>query len=122
LGKLDHSCGLLTWGIGAGFYNDLERATLGWSLKTCFSNKRDRMKYTDTSIKRSIPRKVSLQHRDGKLVVQAQTQTNNSDYIILNKTAQMTFKEIEEIANRQDTTQNETILSYTLRAKIETLI
>lgn len=36
---------ILTWGIGAGFYKDLERDTLGWSMKTCFSNGRDTMKY-----------------------------------------------------------------------------
>ena len=117
--KLGHSCDLLTWGIGAGFYKDLERDTLGWSMKTCFSNKKDRMKYTDTPIKRSIPGKVTLQRKDGRLVVypQTQNQNNDSDYVVLNKTTPLTFKEIKEIANIQDTTQNEIILSHELQAK-----
>lgn len=46
------------------------------------------MKYTDAPIKRSIAGNVSLQHENGKLVVypQVQTHSNNSDYVILNKT------------------------------------
>jgi hypothetical protein len=110
--KLGHSCDLLTWGIGAGFYKDLERDTLGWSMKT---------KYTDTPIKRSIPGKVTLQHKDGRLGVspQTQTQNNDSDSAVLNKASALTFKEIKEIANIQDTTQNEIILSHELQAKME---
>jgi nicotinic acid phosphoribosyltransferase len=57
---LGHSCELLIWGIGAGYYNNLERDTLGRSMKTRFSNKRDRMKYTDTPFKRSIPGNCSI--------------------------------------------------------------
>ncbi|MFY9868288.1 MAG: hypothetical protein WAK17_01070, partial [Candidatus Nitrosopolaris sp.] len=119
--KLGHSCDLLTWGIGAGFYKDLERDTLGWSMKTCFSNKKDRMKYTDTPIKRSIPGKVTLQRKDGRLVAypQTQTQNNDSDYVVLNKATPLTFKEITEIANIQDTTQSDIILSHELQAKME---
>jgi len=111
---------LLTWGIGAGFYNDLERDTLGWSMKTCFSNKKDRMKYTDSSIKRSIPGKVTLQRKDERLVVYPQTQTQyDSDYVVLNKAIPLTFKKIKENANIQDTIQNEIILSHELQAKMK---
>jgi nicotinamide phosphoribosyltransferase len=119
--KLGHSCDLLTWGIGAGFYKDLERDTLGWSMKTCFSNKKDRMKYTDTPIKRSIPGKVTLQRKDRRVIVYPQTQTQNddSDYVVLNQATPLTFKEIKENTNIQDTTQNEIILSHDLQAKIE---
>jgi hypothetical protein len=60
-------------------------------------------------------------HRDGRLVVspQTQTQNNDSDYAVLNKASPLTFKEIKEIANIQDTTQNEIILSHELQAKME---
>jgi hypothetical protein len=98
----------------------LERDTLGWSMKTCFSNKKDRMKYTDTPIKRSIPGKVTLQRKDGRLVVYPQTQTQyDSEYVVLNKAIPLTFKEITQTANMQDTTQNEIILSHELQAKME---
>ena len=59
-GRNMDDCNLITWGIGAGFYNDLTWDTLGWSMKTCYSNGKDRMKCTDTLVKRYIPGKVSL--------------------------------------------------------------
>ena len=89
-------------------------------MLVCLSNKKDRMKYTDTPIKRSIPGKVTLQRKDGRLVVypQTQNQNNDSDYVVLNQATPLTFKEIKEIANIQDTTQNE-ILSHEVQAKME---
>jgi hypothetical protein len=78
------------------------------------------MKYTDTPIKRSIPGKVTLQRKDGRLVVYPQTQTQyDSEYVVLNKAIPLTFKEITQTANMQDTTQNEIILSHELQAKME---
>jgi hypothetical protein len=50
---------------------------------------------------------------------QTQTQNNNSDYVVLNQAIPLTFKEIKENANIQDTTQNEIILSHELQAKME---
>ena len=66
---------------------------------------------------------MRLQDRDGKLVAYPQTQTeaNNSAYIILNNSLPLRFEEIKEIANIQDTSQKEIILSDTLRAKMEPL-
>ena len=78
------------------------------------------MKYTDSSIKRSIPGKVTLQRKDERLVVYPQTQTQyDSDYVVLNKAIPLTFKKIKENANIQDTIQNEIILSHELQAKMK---
>ena len=34
----------VSYGIGAGFYKHIERDTLGWAMKTAFSNGAPRMK------------------------------------------------------------------------------
>ena len=119
--KYGHDCNLITWGIGAGFYNDLTRDTLGWSMKTCYSNGKDRMKCTDTLVKRSIPGKVSLKYRrDGKLVAHKRTEYSceNSDYIILNISTPSTFERTKKIANEQNCGQQEIILSDALLGKM----
>jgi nicotinic acid phosphoribosyltransferase len=119
--KYGHDCNLVTWGIGAGFYNDLTRDSLGWAMKTCYSNGKERMKYTDTIAKRSIPGKVSLKYRrDGKLVAHTKTEYSceNSDYILLNISTPSTFERTKKIANRQDCDQQEIILSDALRTKM----
>jgi nicotinamide phosphoribosyltransferase len=48
----------MTYGIGGGFYNYLTRETLGWAMKTAYSNGRNRMKFSEN--KWSIPGKVKL--------------------------------------------------------------
>jgi nicotinamide phosphoribosyltransferase len=119
--KYGHDCNLVTWGIGAGFYNDLTRDTLGWAMKTCYSNGKDRMKYTDAPAKHSIPGKVSLKYRrDGKLVAHTRTEYSceNSDYIILNLSPPATFERTKRIVDRQDCSQQEIILSDALRTKM----
>jgi len=112
---------ILTWGIGAGFYKDLERDTLGWSMKTCFSNGRDTMKCTDVEWKKSIPGKVSLNYtRDG--VLMAHTRTNDScsttAYHILNDQKPLSFGWIKMYANSpQNTNQKDIIFSDALVTK-----
>ncbi len=49
-----------SWGVGAGFYKDIERDTSGWSMKTGYSNHAARMKFSENPIKRSIPGEVAL--------------------------------------------------------------
>ncbi len=117
--KYGHDCNLVTWGIGAGFYNDLTRDTLGWAMKTCYSNGKDRMKWTDAIAKRSIPGRVSLKRTDGRLVAHTRTEDcKNSDYIILNVSTPFSFERIKEIANRQNYSQQEIILSEALQRKM----
>jgi nicotinamide phosphoribosyltransferase len=48
----------MTYGIGGGFYNNLTRDTLGWAMKTAYSNGRNRMKFSEN--KQSIPGKVQV--------------------------------------------------------------
>lgn len=43
------------YGMGGGFHNDLNRDTLGWAMKTAFSNKSDRMKFSMDRGKMSLP-------------------------------------------------------------------
>jgi nicotinamide phosphoribosyltransferase len=48
----------MNYGIGGGFYNDLTRETLGWAMKTAYSNGKNRMKFS--AHKQSIPGKVQI--------------------------------------------------------------
>jgi nicotinamide phosphoribosyltransferase len=48
----------MNYGIGGGFYNHLTRDTLGWSMKTAYSNGKNRMKFSTN--KQSIPGKVQI--------------------------------------------------------------
>jgi nicotinamide phosphoribosyltransferase len=48
----------MAYGIGGGFYNNLTRDTLGWAMKTAYSNGRNRMKFSEN--KQSIPGKVRV--------------------------------------------------------------
>jgi hypothetical protein len=89
--------------------------------KTCYSNGKDRMKCTDTLVKRSIPGNVSLKYRrDGKLVAHKRLEYSceNSDYIILNISTPSTFERTKKIANKQNCGQQEIILSDALLGKM----
>ena len=48
----------ISYGIGGGFYNHLTRDTLGWAMKTAYSNGKNRMKFSEN--KQSIPGKVQI--------------------------------------------------------------
>lgn len=45
----------VNYGIGGGFYNYITRDTLGFAMKTAFSNGKKRMKFSGVPLKRSIP-------------------------------------------------------------------
>ena len=58
----------MNYGIGGGFYNDLTRDTLGWAMKTAYSNGKNRMKFSAN--KQSIPGKVQVvKDRYGQICV-----------------------------------------------------
>lgn len=60
----------VSYGIGGGFYNYVNRDTLGWAMKTAYSNGKDRMKFSENPIKRSIPGIVGLiRNEHGDMVV-----------------------------------------------------
>ena len=50
----------VNYGIGAGFYKHIERDTLGWAMKTAFSNGKPCMKFSEDPLKRSTPGIVGI--------------------------------------------------------------
>ncbi len=72
----------VSYGIGGGFYNNINRDYLGWAMKTSYSNGGNRMKFTANPIKRSIPGIVAI-YRDnnGDLVVGKESSVNAADSI-----------------------------------------
>jgi nicotinamide phosphoribosyltransferase len=50
----------INYGIGAGFYKHIERDTLGWAMKTAWSNGKPRMKFSENPMKRSTPGVVGI--------------------------------------------------------------
>ncbi|TYP79524.1 nicotinamide phosphoribosyltransferase domain-containing protein [Paenibacillus methanolicus] len=61
----------VAYGIGSGFYNHIDRDTLGWAMKTAYSNGKDRMKFSMDPLKRSIPGRVGIVMEDEALTVLA---------------------------------------------------
>ncbi len=61
----------ISYGVGAGFYKDIERDTHGQAMKTAFSNGKPRMKLVSGNpFKQSIPNEVHLLRNDyGDIVV-----------------------------------------------------
>lgn len=59
----------ISYGIGGGFYNHINRDTLGLAMKTAYSNGSPRMKFGMEKIKRSIPDAVYLTYANGGMVV-----------------------------------------------------
>ncbi|MFC4101782.1 nicotinate phosphoribosyltransferase [Paenibacillus xanthanilyticus] len=66
----------VAYGIGSGFYNDLDRDTLGWAMKTAYSNGSDRMKFSMDPLKRSIPGRVGIVMEQDTLTVLAHEEMN----------------------------------------------
>lgn len=61
----------INYGVGAGFYKKIERDTLGWAMKTAFSNGEPRMKLVKSNpFKQSIPNMVHLRYNKfGEMVI-----------------------------------------------------
>lgn len=67
----------VNYGIGAGFYKQIERDTLGWAMKTAYSNGKPRMKFSENPLKRSTPGEIVLLYeKDGNFVVE-----NKDEYV-----------------------------------------
>lgn len=109
----------ISYGIGAKFYNDLERDTLGWSMKTCFSNGKNRMKKTDMSSKRSILGPVVLEYdKDGMLHMNSTTpESVRGQYRELGL-KEPCISEIKDRANRQDCSQKEILVNDALASRM----
>lgn len=59
----------VSYGIGGGFYGKINRDTLGWAMKTAYSNGKPRMKFCENPAKSSIPNKVIVKKEKDKLMV-----------------------------------------------------
>jgi nicotinamide phosphoribosyltransferase len=73
----------IAYGIGAGFYKDIERDTLGWAMKTGYSNGAPRMKVVKSDpFKQSIPGIVDLMYdEDDLMTVYIEKEDNAADSI-----------------------------------------
>ena len=58
----------INYGIGSGFYNDIDRDYLGFAMKTSYSNGAPRMKFS-TPFKQSLPGDVSAIKDDNGLML-----------------------------------------------------
>ncbi|WP_151035768.1 nicotinamide phosphoribosyltransferase domain-containing protein [Bacillus wiedmannii] len=68
----------VSYGVGGGFYNHIDRDTLGFAMKTAFSNGAPRMKFGMNPLKRSIPDAVNvLLAEDGKTMYVARQSMDN---------------------------------------------
>jgi nicotinamide phosphoribosyltransferase len=59
----------VNYGIGAGFYKHIDRDTLGWAMKTAFSNGKPRMKFSEDPLKRSTPGEIGIYRNDQRELV-----------------------------------------------------
>ncbi|MDX5884986.1 nicotinamide phosphoribosyltransferase domain-containing protein [Bacillus cereus group sp. BfR-BA-00999] len=70
----------VSYGVGGGFYNHINRDTLGFAMKTAFSNGAPRMKFGMNPLKRSIPDAVNvLLKEDGKTMYVTRKSLENAD-------------------------------------------
>jgi nicotinamide phosphoribosyltransferase len=65
------------YGVGAGFYKNIDRDYLGFAMKTAFSNGKPRMKFGMTPLKRSVPDRVGIVMLDDEMIVVPQGLVSN---------------------------------------------
>lgn len=121
----------VSYGIGAGYYKHIERDTLGWSMKTSYSNGKPRMKFSNDTIKQSIPGKVDLYYNDNhQMVVYTRDETKPFDDNKLFETIYISNHEVcsitdpdwdltRQLALKQDVSQQQIILSGGVQNLIE---
>ena len=69
----------VSYGIGSGFYKHLDRDHNGWAMKTAYSNGSERMKFSEDSMKRSIPGRVGLFMKDKEVWVGTKEEVKDED-------------------------------------------
>jgi len=117
----------MNYGVGSGFYNDLDRDYLGFAMKTAYSNGKDRMKLTVSNpYKRSIPGCVNLiVNNHGYMEVEYtqkglyQTIYEMDEHSTRPKLLRQKWDNIKEIANSQTCVQDDIILSKLVEANIK---
>lgn len=119
----------VSYGIGGGFYNYVERDTLGFAMKTAFSNGSPRMKFGMTPIKKSIPSIVKLNHDPvGNIVVHPETSNVSNLYVDVYRHSsgepffkEFSWEEVKERALLQVTDQHQILLSSEIHDLIDKL-
>ncbi|MEH7209961.1 nicotinamide phosphoribosyltransferase domain-containing protein [Priestia megaterium] len=103
----------VSYGVGGGFYNDITRDTLGFAMKTAYSNGAPRMKFGMNPLKRSIPSAVQLiRNNKGEMVAEVETvaDINDSLYQVIYfhdaGQAEPTLKEVTWEETQQRALQN----------------
>ncbi len=117
------------YGIGAGFYNHIERDTLGWAMKAAYSNGKNRMKTVKSNpYKQSIAGVVNIIEDNGELMVEY---TRNGLYVNIfdydNRTDRpythvQTWSDIQKIAQQQTGKQQRIKLSPSVQAERERIM
>jgi len=113
------------YGIGAGYYKDLERDTLGWAQKTSYSNGKNRMKLVKSNpLKQSIPGVIRLVNTCHGVMVETCHENSGANLlkVIYNDGVMEPvpgFKEIKENAINSFTGQQRIVLSRELEIEIE---
>lgn len=120
----------IAYGIGAGFYKHIDRDYLGFSMKTSYSNGKERMKLTISNpYKQSLPGDVNIVKEDGNLVVDYTTHgLYETVYEMDEHSSRPKYKtdewcdiakRVNHILNTCETLQEEIILSESVKRKIE---
>ncbi len=117
----------VSYGVGSGYYNDLDRDYLGFAMKTAYSNGKDRMKLTVSNpFKRSIPGCVQLIINDHGYIEVDYTQKGLYKIVYemderssRPKVNKQDWDDIKKIANSQTCIQDEIILSLAVEANIK---
>ncbi len=116
----------VNYGIGSGYYNDLDRDYLGFAMKTSYSNGKDRMKLTKSNpFKRSIPGCVQLIRNEHNQLVVDYTQKGLYEIIYemderssRPKVNKLDWKEIQQNTLKINSGQKEILLSDAVKANI----
>lgn len=129
----DLGCDLnwFSYGIGAGYYKDIDRDYLGFAMKTSYSNGANRMKFSADRIKESLPGDINL-FREANLIVAGYGHRSESLYVdIYNYDARswkpyskiFKWEEIKDNLQNQitDTNQEEIIIDTDIRQERERL-
>lgn len=123
----------VSYGVGGGFYNYINRDTLGWAMKTAFSNGKSRMKFSENPIKRSIPSAVGIYRNEyGDMIVGKEESvqedqnlyeiiyfhTHTVDKPYMKEYNDAHWQSVQELGLSQSTEQATIYLSDEIRAEI----
>ena len=117
----------ISYGIGGGFHIDLTRDTLGWAMKTAYSNGKDRMKFSMDRGKMSLPGYLDVVKDNGKIKViptEPDFYNNHSLYRVIYRDGSIRNVNNDILSNIDNINRNDLqsfiIVSDELQSKINT--